>query len=135
MAGLAALVLVTLDPNVLAHSALVTTDVGVSLFFLASIYAFYRYVKQPTMARLALAGLVAGLLLATKHSGILLAPILLMLIVWEVMSTPRKTRDKPASAGRSLRGDRGHRHHGAVGVLRVPLCGAACRVGAESISR
>lgn len=32
-AGLIALALVTFDPNVLAHSALVTTDVGVSLFF------------------------------------------------------------------------------------------------------
>jgi hypothetical protein len=94
MAGLAAMVLVSFDPNVLAHSALVTTDVGVSLFFLASIYAFYRYVKQPTMARLALAGLVAGLLLATKHSGILLAPMLLMLIVWEVAFTPKEKRGR-----------------------------------------
>ena len=33
------------DPNILAHSALVTTDMGVTLFFLASIYAFYRYVN------------------------------------------------------------------------------------------
>jgi hypothetical protein len=91
-AGLVALVLVTLDPNVLAHSALVTTDIGVSLFFLASVYAFYRYVKQPSILRLAIAGVMAGLLLATKHSGILLAPMLLLLIGWEVLFAPKGTR-------------------------------------------
>jgi 4-amino-4-deoxy-L-arabinose transferase-like glycosyltransferase len=95
-AGLVALVLVTFDPNILAHSALVTTDVGVSLFFLASIYGFYRYVKQPTLQRLLLAGVAAGLLLATKHSGILLAPMLLILIGWEIASAPRGTRSRLA---------------------------------------
>jgi hypothetical protein len=75
----------------LAHSALVTTDIGVSLFFLASIYAFYRYVKQPSIPRLLFAGVVAGLLLATKHSGILLAPMLLLLIGWELIVAPKGT--------------------------------------------
>jgi hypothetical protein len=95
-AGLIALVLVTFDPNVLGHSALVTTDIGVSLFFLASVYAFYRYVKQPSMFRLAIAGVVSGLLLATKHSGILLAPMLLMLIGWEIVFAPKETRGRVA---------------------------------------
>jgi 4-amino-4-deoxy-L-arabinose transferase-like glycosyltransferase len=91
-AGLVALVLVTFDPNILAHSALVTTDVGASLFFLAAIYGFYRYVKLPTLPRLLLAGIAAGLLLATKHSGILLAPMLLLLIGWEIATAPQGTR-------------------------------------------
>ncbi len=96
MAGLVAMVLVTFDPNVLAHSALVTTDVGVSMFFLASIYAFYRYVKQPSLQRLLIAGVVAGLLLATKHSGILLAPMLVLLIGWEIACAEKGTRGKIA---------------------------------------
>jgi len=95
-AALVALVLVTFDPNILGHSALVTTDIGVSLFFLASIYGFYRYVRQPSLARLALAGLAAGLLLATKHSGILLAPMLVLLIGWEVATAPKGTRRRVA---------------------------------------
>jgi 4-amino-4-deoxy-L-arabinose transferase-like glycosyltransferase len=94
VAGLVALVLVAFDPNILGHSALVTTDIGVSLFFLASIYAFYRYVKQPTLLRLAIAGVVAGLLLATKHSGILLAPMLVLLIGWEIAFAPKGTRGR-----------------------------------------
>jgi hypothetical protein len=95
-AGLVALLLVTFDPNILAHSALVTTDVGVSLFFLAGIYTFYRYVKHPTMPRLALAGVAAGLLLATKHSGILLAPMLVLLIAWETIFAPKGERGRVA---------------------------------------
>ncbi len=95
-AGLVALVLVTFDPNIVAHCALVTTDIGVSLFFLASIYAFYRYVKQPSLVRLLVAGLVAGLLLATKHSGILLAPMLVLLIGWEVVTAPKGARGRLA---------------------------------------
>jgi hypothetical protein len=96
VAGLAALALVSFDPNIVGHSALVTTDIGVSLFFLASIYAFYRYVKQPSLSRLALAGVVSGLLLATKHSGILLAPMLVLLIGWEVATAAKGTRGRVA---------------------------------------
>ena len=59
-AALAALALVAFDPNILAHSDLVTTDIGVSLFFLASTWMFYRYVRQPSWTRLLLAALVAG---------------------------------------------------------------------------
>jgi 4-amino-4-deoxy-L-arabinose transferase-like glycosyltransferase len=95
-AGLIALLLLVFDPNILANSALVTTDIGVSLFFLLSVYAFYRYIKQPTLLRLLLAGIAAGLLLATKHSGILLAPMLLLLIGWEILCTPKGTRGKLA---------------------------------------
>jgi hypothetical protein len=57
---------------------------GVALFFLLSIYLFHRYVTSPSIWRLLAAGLAAGLLLATKHSGILLAPMLVLLIVWEI---------------------------------------------------
>ena len=94
VAGLVALTLVVFDPNVLAHSALVTTDIGVSLFFLACTYAFYRYVKRPSPRRLIWAGMLAGLLLATKHSGILLAPMLVMLIAWEAWVAPEGKRGR-----------------------------------------
>ena len=95
-AALIALALAVFDPNLLAHSALVTTDIGVSLFFLASLYAFYRYVKQPSLLRLLLAGVAAGLLLATKHSGVLLAPMLLLLIGGEIVAAPKGTRARLA---------------------------------------
>jgi dolichyl-phosphate-mannose-protein mannosyltransferase len=88
-AGLIALTLVVFDPNVLAHSALVTTDIGVSCFFVAAIWTFYRFATRPTIIRLLIAGVATGLLLATKHSGILIGPMLVSLIVWEVFTAPK----------------------------------------------
>jgi 4-amino-4-deoxy-L-arabinose transferase-like glycosyltransferase len=95
-AGLVAMLLVSFDPNIVAHSALVTTDMGVTLFFLAAIYAFYRYVKQPSLIRLLLAGIAAGLLLATKHSGILIGPMLVLLAGWEILTAAKGSRGKVA---------------------------------------
>lgn len=93
-AAMIALVLIVFEPNVLGHSALVTTDVGVSLFFLAAVFAFWRYVQKPSIGRLVAAGVVAGCLLATKHSGILLAPMLIALMAWEVWQTPADENGK-----------------------------------------
>jgi hypothetical protein len=95
-AALVALALVAFDPNILAHSALVTTDIGVSLFFLLSTWAFYRYVRQPSWPRLLFAAFVAGLLLATKHSGILFAPMMLLLIGREVFAAQKGARLRTA---------------------------------------
>ena len=124
-AALIAMGLVVFDPNLLAHSALVTTDIGITLFFLASIYRFYRYVKQPTLARLGMAGVAAGLLLATKHSGILLAPMLVLLIVWEIGFAPKGERRRVAlRLCGAFAGNCGDRGGGAVGVLWLPVRGA-----------
>lgn len=84
-AGFLALTLVAFEPNLLAHGAFVTTDMGISCFMFATIYAFYRYVKAPSYARLALTGLAAGLALASKHTGILLLPMLILLAICEVL--------------------------------------------------
>lgn len=95
-AALIALTLLVFDPNVMAHSALVTTDMGVSLFFLASIYAAYRYVAHPTVARLVVAGLITGLLAATKHSGVLLMPMLAPVLLYEIARAGKGARLRQA---------------------------------------
>jgi Dolichyl-phosphate-mannose-protein mannosyltransferase/Tetratricopeptide repeat len=82
-AAFIALTLITFDPNLLAHGALVTTDSGLSCFMFASVYAFYRYVKRPTIWRLIVAGIAVGLVLSVKHTGILILPILLLLAICE----------------------------------------------------
>jgi len=84
-AGFVALMLLVFDPNQLAHGAFVTTDTGLACFLLATVYAFYRYVKRPTHWRLVLVGFTAGLALAAKHTGILVFPILLVLAFCEYL--------------------------------------------------
>src|ERR1700732_269888 len=95
-AGLLALLLVVFEPNVLANSDLVTTDMGVACFFLATIYCFYRYARQPSVMRLLLTGLAAGLTLSAKHSGILLAPMMLGLTLVEIACAERGRRKRMA---------------------------------------
>jgi dolichyl-phosphate-mannose--protein O-mannosyl transferase len=75
-AGFIALGRLVFDPNLLAHGAYVTTDVGLTFGMFATICAFYRYVKSPSIWRLVLTGLAAGVALATKHTGILVFPML-----------------------------------------------------------
>ncbi len=84
-AGLLALGLISFDPTLLAHSALVTTDAGQACFMLWAIYAFYRYCSKPTVWRLVTVGLAVGLALATKHSALLLFPMLGLLAIMEVV--------------------------------------------------
>jgi 4-amino-4-deoxy-L-arabinose transferase-like glycosyltransferase len=83
-AGFLTLLLLVFEPNFLAHGAIVATDVGAALSLLASIYAFYRYVKSPSWGRIVVLGLAVGLFCITKHSAILLGPMLFVLAVTEL---------------------------------------------------
>ncbi len=89
-AGFIALVLIVFEPNILAHGAIVATDIGAACCLLATIYAFYRYVKSPSWGRLALMGLAAGIFCITKHSAVLLAPMLTLLAVTELLRRREK---------------------------------------------
>jgi 4-amino-4-deoxy-L-arabinose transferase-like glycosyltransferase len=95
-AALFAMSFAVFEPNLLAHSGLVTTDVGAALFLLLAVYTFCRYVQTPSWWRVLIAGLAAGLLLATKHSGVLVGPILPLMAAWEVATAAKGTRARLA---------------------------------------
>jgi 4-amino-4-deoxy-L-arabinose transferase-like glycosyltransferase len=84
-AAFIALTLLTFDPNLLAHGALITTDVGLACFMFLSVYLFYRFVKSPSVLRLVAAGAAVGLVLAVKHTGLLILPILVLLAFCEII--------------------------------------------------
>jgi len=86
-----ALALFVFEPNLLAHGGTVTTDVGVSCFLFASVYAFYRYLKERSSLRLIECGFVAGLTLAAKHSGVLVLPTLMLLALGELFLIRART--------------------------------------------
>lgn len=79
-----ALLIYVVEPNIIAHSRLVTTDVPISLFTLSTIYALWRFLERPSPGGIALTGGSLGLALATKFSGLFLLPIIivLMLLWW-----------------------------------------------------
>jgi hypothetical protein len=95
-AGFIALALLPFEPNFLAHGAVVGTDTGLSCFLFASIYAFYRYVRAPSAGRLVVAALATGLAISTKHTAILVFPVLALLAVCEILR-----RDNTADGAQS----------------------------------
>src|ERR1700737_4174635 len=84
-AGFLTLLLIVFEPNFLAHGALVTTDTGAACCLLASIYAFYRYMKSPSWGRVAVLGLAAGIFFITKHSPGLLPGVRILVSASEVL--------------------------------------------------
>ncbi|HEX6738681.1 MAG TPA: glycosyltransferase family 39 protein [Vicinamibacteria bacterium] len=91
-----ALFLCVLNPEMLAHGQLVTTDLGAALFIFLAVVAFERLTEQPTPARVALAGAALGAGLATKFSALGLLPILAVLAVAALRG--RKVRPAAAAA-------------------------------------
>lgn len=83
LAGIIALGLFVFDPNVLANGTLVETDLASALFIFATMYGFYRYTSQPNRWRLLAVGLLAGCAMTAKFTGILVAPMLLLLAAAE----------------------------------------------------
>jgi hypothetical protein len=82
--GTIAAVLMVWDPAMIAHSQLATTDLGITLLVFASVYTFQRLAGRPAWPGVAVTGVLTGLTLATKHSGVLILPTLgiLALLAW-----------------------------------------------------
>lgn len=84
--GILALALFCFDPNFIAHSGLVTTDVGLALFMFGTVYFFWRCCRRLTLANVVGACLFFGMALASKFTGIVLLPILALLGLWRVFA-------------------------------------------------
>jgi hypothetical protein len=83
LAALLSLLLYAFDPNIIAHSTVVTTDLGATAVFLATVYCLWRFCRRPSWGRLLLTGLVFGLAQATKFSALFLAPICVVIVsIW-----------------------------------------------------
>jgi len=80
LAAMLAMTLASLEPNLVAHSALVTTDVGVTLFSFLAVYLFWEYLQLPTWGRLAAVGISTGLALASKFSALFLVAALSLIV-------------------------------------------------------
>lgn len=122
-AGLIALFLFCFEPNLLAHGAYVTTDMAASCTFFATVYSFWRWVKRPSLGRLLVVGLAAGLALAAKHSTVLLAPMLVVLVVGEMVGEALGRNPTPGDTTRLRWGTRSLQLLG--GLVVVVLVGVA----------
>jgi tetratricopeptide (TPR) repeat protein len=94
--GLVALLIFVFEPNLLAHGAMVTTDMAAACCFFAAVYAYFRWRNHPTVWRIIVCGIAAGLALGAKHSGLFLLPVLLVLALIDIFAT------SSVSKGRSV---------------------------------
>lgn len=93
VAALFALLLLVFEPTLLAHGALVTTDMAATCTIFAAVYMLYRYVKRRTLGRLLAVGLALGLAAAAKFSAVALLPIFAVCLVAERL-VDRYARDR-----------------------------------------
>jgi len=80
-AALGALFLYAFDPTILAHSYLVTTDVGLAAFTVACLMALWNYCERPEARWVLWTGLALGGALASKYSAVFLVPVVVVLLV------------------------------------------------------
>jgi hypothetical protein len=90
LTGIIALSLFAFEPVLLSNGALVTTDMPLTCLFFASVYSFYRYVKRPSLSRLALCAATTGCTVVAKHSGVLIFPTLFLLALVSLLIAPRQ---------------------------------------------
>ncbi len=74
-AGFAALTLYVFDPNILAYSALIHTDIPFALMFFSGSYFFWRTVKRMTWLNWLMTAAFFSLCAVTKFSFLTLLPI------------------------------------------------------------
>jgi 4-amino-4-deoxy-L-arabinose transferase-like glycosyltransferase len=79
--GMISLLLYVLSPSILANGALMTTDMAVTLLFLAATWAWWKMLHRLTVGRLIVSGLTMGALFISKMSAVLIVPIALTLLV------------------------------------------------------
>jgi hypothetical protein len=89
--ALFALALFVFDPLMLAHGPLIGTDIGAACLIFGTVYAFYRYVKRPSLLRLSVCAVAAGLTLAAKHSALVIFLFLILLSAVEILMRKPQT--------------------------------------------
>ncbi len=81
--------LLSFDPNLLAHSPLVTNDVSYTLVTLAIVFCLWQCSQHITRTRIIMLCLLCAAAITTKFNGVLFAPIVMtVLLVRAFASTP-----------------------------------------------
>jgi 4-amino-4-deoxy-L-arabinose transferase-like glycosyltransferase len=113
VAGFVAMALLVFEPNFIAHGALVTTDMAITATMFAAVYAVYRYRQKPGKLRLLIVAIAIGLMLASKHSALVILPVLVLLVLTDILVQRFETQRATFSRRKIL--------HGAVAVGTVAV--------------
>src|SRR6267143_733550 len=86
LGGLLAETLAAFDPNFLANSALVASDVPAAFFFTAAVWSCWRLFQKISPATLAIAALSLSGLFLTKFSAPIVLPVIGLMSIWQIFS-------------------------------------------------
>ncbi|MGB2629691.1 MAG: glycosyltransferase family 39 protein [Candidatus Omnitrophota bacterium] len=86
--ALFSLFLYCFSPNILAHTRLATTDMTATLFILLSVCSFWVFVRNPSLVNTLLAGTFLGLAQLSKYTALLLYPLFIFLLIFELRGIP-----------------------------------------------
>lgn len=90
-AGLAAAALYALNPDALAHGSLITTDTGLTLMMLVTMWLWLRVCRAPRLRNTLALALSAGCAVLIKHSALMLWPMMAAMAVPLLYNAPAPT--------------------------------------------
>ncbi|NKQ37499.1 MAG: phospholipid carrier-dependent glycosyltransferase [Chloroflexi bacterium] len=104
-AGMLALTLIALDPNILASTRLATTDLGLALGAAVAGFTLWRFLLRPSWTNAIIAGIGLGLLQNSKFTALLFIPLFGLVIllyfglaIYDLrLRTPRANLQSPIS--------------------------------------
>jgi 4-amino-4-deoxy-L-arabinose transferase-like glycosyltransferase len=100
-----ALAFYTVSPNLTAHASLVTTDLGITCFAFAAVYALWRHLQRPTRLNRAMLLVSVSLAVISKFSGVLVPVVVVLLLMFAVFRraiTPSRAVRAAASMAFSI---------------------------------
>ena len=100
--GLVSLGFYVFCPDMLGNGALAASDLCMTFFYLASVGAFWRFLRKPGAATLALSCVVFGLACVAKYSAALLPGVFVLLALLRLAGPGIGERRGLRGAGRAL---------------------------------
>ncbi len=104
--GVCALAAYVLSPNFLGHGSLVTTDVGVASFLTGSLFVVWKWLKHQEVKKkkrnillIILAGVLFGLTLGAKFTGIFLVPLVGLMFILHCVQNKKQKKEFVQRAG------------------------------------
>ena len=97
--GLLAAAFCGLDPNLLAHTRLSTTDLGGACFVFLAAYALWRAVRRASWPCVLGSGLAFGLALSAKLSNLLFSPIFALVVLADALAGYSENMDDDGGYG------------------------------------
>ena len=93
--GIVSLLLYAANPNIIAHAQLVTIDAGASVFFLVSVFLFWKFLGRMNVPSAITAGIGLGVAELSKFTALILIPVMLAIVLITAARQEKHTDDNP----------------------------------------